>query len=203
MIAIRQSLGHLLQVRPSLKERGVSRTLDDPTLELHDGNDARPRQLHRHRVREGWHYGRGSGRGLQRREVNVTDKCGVIAIVLVASQHLRQIEMEHLVEKEAHGRRRSSRNGRGNVGMFDSRAGVKKRGLNIFPRETRIAAEQVLPALASRHLFHEHLHRNARAANHRLPIANMRIEFDAVEELTHSEKVAYLGTKLLSQGPQR
>jgi len=113
-------------------------------------------------------------------------------VVPFASQDFREIQMKHLVEKEAHGLGRSGRGGRENVGVLDGRAGVEQRGLNILPREPRIAAEQVVPGFARRHLLHEQLHGNTRAANYRLSIANARVEFDAVEELTHKQTLAYL-----------
>lgn len=106
-------------------------------------------------------------------------------VVPLASQDFREIQMKHLVEKEAHGRGLSSRSGRENVGVLECRARVEKRRLNVFTSQTRIAAQQIVPCFAGGDLFEEHLHRDARAANDRLAIANTGIEFDALDGLVH------------------
>ena len=109
-------------------------------------------------------------------------------IVPLVSQYLCEIQMKHLVEKDAHGMDRLRCGGRENFGVLDCRARVKERRLNVIAGQPRIPAQQILPRFASGDLFEEHLHRDARAANDRLAIANTGIEFDALDGLFHFQR---------------
>ena len=51
-------------------------------------------------------------------------------VVPLVSQDFREIQMKHLVEKDAHGLRRLRRGWRENVGVLDCRARVEKRRLD-------------------------------------------------------------------------
>jgi hypothetical protein len=98
-------------------------------------------------------------------------------VVARRTQEGREFDPKHLIEVKAHDG--LSRAEGGDFCVQNGLPGVAERGLNIGPRQLRIASKQGIPRFAAGQLFQDGRHRNSCSRDDRLAATNPWIDFNA------------------------
>jgi len=98
----------------------------------------------------------------------------------VAQKHT-QFDPKHLIEVKAHGGLRDIEGG--DFRVQNGMPGVLQGGLNIIPRQFRVASQQRIPRFIVGQLFQNCGHRNPCAFDNRLAATDTRIDFNTLAHI--------------------